>query len=150
MNMELAKRIDQDFIEAMKTKNEAGLAVLRMLRAALKNKSIELKKELQEADIIAVIRSEIKKRKDSAEAYAQGSRPDLQTQELSEIKVLQKYLPAELSTGDLKAKVERIIAALTEEDRANFGKAMSAVMSELKGQADGAAVSAIVKEVLSA
>ncbi len=148
--MELAKRIDQDFIEAMKTKNEAGLAVLRMLRAALKNKSIELKKELQEADIIAVIRSEIKKRKDSAEAYAQGSRPDLQTQELSEIKVLQKYLPAELSTGDLKAKVERIIAALTEEDRANFGKAMSAVMSELKGQADGAAVSAIVKEVLSA
>ena len=148
--MELAKHIDQDFLEAMKTKNEATLAVLRMLRAALKNKSIELKTELQEEDIVAVLRSEIKKRKDSAEAYAQGGRPDLQTQELSEIKVLQKYLPAELSTEDLKAKVEKIIAGLADEDRANFGKAMSAVMSELKGQADGATVSAIVKEVLSA
>lgn len=148
--MSLNKDIDAAFLQAMKAKNEIELSVLRMLKSSLKNKAIELiKKELEEAEVIAVIKSEIKKRKDSVEAYTQGARQDLADREQAEIKVLEKFLPAQISADALLPKVKEIVAGLPEAERADFGKVMRAVMAELKGSADGAAVSAAVKAVLA-
>lgn len=148
--MSLIKDIDACFLQAMKTKNEIELSVLRMLKSSLKNKAIELiKKELAEAEVIAVIKSELKKRKDSVEAYTQGARQDLADREQAEITVLEKFLPAQISADVLLPKVKEIVAGLPEAERADFGKVMRAVMAELKGSADGAAVSAAVKAVLA-
>ena len=141
--MSLIKDIDASFLQAMKQKNEIELSVLRMLKSSLKNKAIELiKKELEDAEVVAVIKSEIKKRKDSVEAYTQGARQDLADREQAEMVVLEKFLPTQMSPDVLAAKVKEIVIGLPEAERSDFGKVMRAVMAELKGSADGAAVSA--------
>ena len=148
--MSLIKDIDVSFLQAMKAKNEIELSVLRMLKSSLKNKAIDLiKKELEEAEVVAVVKSEIKKRKDSIEAYTQGARQDLADREQAEIIVLEKFLPTQMAPEVLAAKVKELVAGLPEPDRADFGKVMRAVMAELKGSADGAAVSVAVKAVLA-
>ncbi len=147
--MSLSKNIDQAFLQAMRDKNQDVLSVLRMLKSAIKNKSIEMMgKELTEDDIIATVKSEIKKRKDSAEAYKQGLRQDLVDKELAEVKVLEEYMPEQLSLEEVKIKVQEVIAELAEEDKTNFGKVMRSVMEALKGQADGSVVGQAVKEIL--
>ena len=148
--MSLIKDIDVAFLQAMKAKNEIELSVLRMLKSSLKNKAIELiKKELEEAEASAVVKSEIKKRKDSIEAYTQGARQDLADREQAEIVVLEKFLPTQMAPELLAAKVKEIVAGLPEGERVDFGKVMKAVMAQLKGSADGAAVSAAVKAALA-
>ena len=148
--MSLIKDIDAAFLQAMKAKNEIDLSVLRMLKSSLKNKAIELiKKELEDAEVVAVIKSEIKKRKDSVEAYTQGARQDLADREQAELVVLEKFLPTQMAPELLAAKVKEIVAGLPEGERVDFGKVMKAVMAQLKGSADGAAVSAAVKAALA-
>jgi len=148
--MSLIKDIDVSFLQAMKAKNEIELSVLRMLKSSLKNKAIDLiKKELEEAEVVAVVKSEIKKRKDSIEAYTQGARQDLADREQAEIIVLEKFLPTQMAPEVLAAKVKELVAGLPEPDRADFGKVMRAVMAQLKGLADGGAVSEAVKAVLA-
>lgn len=146
--MALIKEIDQAFLVAMKEKREPDLSVLRMLRAALKNKAIELKKELDDNELISVIKSEIKKRKESIETYSSAGRQDLAERESSEMKVLEKYLPAQLSEDDILAKVEEVLSEASDEEKSNFGVVMKKVMAATQGAADGSVVSRIVKEVL--
>jgi len=146
--MGLLKELDSAFISAMKEKKELDLSVIRMLKSSLKNKSIELIRELTDEEAIAVVRGEVKKRNDSIAIYTEGNREDLADKEKSEIEVLKRFLPAEISSEELKEKVQAVIATLSEEDKANFGLAMKAVMQALKGSVDGATVSALVKEAL--
>lgn len=146
--MSLIKNIDQALVQAMKDKNELVLSTLRMLKSTIKNKQIEIKKELQDEETIAIVKSEIKKRKESAEVYSQAGRSELAERELAEIQILQEYLPEQMSIEKIKEATQQVIDQLPEEDRGNFGKVMSTVMAELKGQADGSAVSQVVKELL--
>ena len=146
--MSKAKEIDQAFLTAMRNKAQTDLSVLRMLKAALKNKEIELRKELSDEQALVVLQSEVKKRHDSIDAYQQGNRPELADKEAAEIEVLKQFLPIQLSEEEVKTKVEAALNNLLEEERADFGKAMKAAMAELKGQADGGLVSGIVKELL--
>jgi len=147
--MDLLKQIEQSYLSAFREKKQAALDVLRMLKSVIKNKTIELKKEmLDEQEIIAVIKSEVKKRKDSIESFKSGGRDDLVQKEQAEIEILEKFLPAQMSEEDVRAKAKQVIDALPEEDKENFGKAMAAVMADLKGTADGAVVSKVVKELL--
>ena len=146
--MSKAKEIDQAFLTAMRNKAQTDLSVLRMLKAALKNKEIELRKELSDEQALVVLQSEVKKRHDSIDAYQQGNRPELADKEAAEIEVLKQFLPIQLSEEEVKTKVEAALNNLPEEERADFGKAMKAAMAELKGQADGGLVSGIVKELL--
>jgi len=132
----------------MRNKAQTDLSVLRMLKAALKNKEIELRKELSDEQALVVLQSEVKKRHDSIDAYQQGNRPELADKEAAEIEVLKQFLPIQLSEEEVKTKVEAALNNLPEEERADFGKAMKAAMAELKGQADGGLVSGIVKELL--
>lgn len=145
--MELLKKIQSDLTSAMKNKSEKELGSLRMLVSAVKNEEISKRpKPLEEADVFAVIKREVKKLKDGAEQLRGGGRNDLAGQYEEEIKILSKYLPEEAGEGEVRKAVKAKIAEATDK---NFGLIMKQVMAELKGKADGALVSKIVKEELN-
>lgn len=146
--MSLIEKIDADFKQALLKKNEATVGVLRLLKTAIKNKAIEMKKELEDADIVLILKSEVKKRKEAAQAYQKGERDDLADKEKAEAKILQQYLPKQLSAAELENKVKQIIDSLPDEQKENFGQAMKAVMLQLKGVADGQIVSQMVKNII--
>jgi hypothetical protein len=135
---------------AMKARSEFELGALRMLFAALKNKQIELMKQeaLTDDEALMVVATEVKKRKDSALAYRDGKRPDLAEKEEREIALYAQYLPAQLSEDDIRKAIKAKADELGLSGQAAFGQLMKAAMAGLKGQADGAAVSRIVKEIL--
>jgi len=144
----LKEKINNDLKDAMRAKNEVMLSVLRMLLSAVKAREISLRKGedviLDDAQIIEVIRSEVKKRNDSVLSYQQGGRADLAAKEKSEIKILEKYLPPSLSDEDAEKIIREEIG-----DEKDFGKAMGKVMPRLKGKADGGKISELVRKVLS-
>ena len=143
--------INNDLKEAMRAKKELELSVLRMLVSAIKNKKIELisKEDLSDEQVVAVIKTEIKKRKDSIEAYATGNRQDLVDKEKAEIAILEKYMPEQMSEAELLKIVQEIVAKIPDANASNFGQIMGQVMARTKGQADGNVVSAYVKKILS-
>ncbi|MBI5077235.1 GatB/YqeY domain-containing protein [Candidatus Falkowbacteria bacterium] len=148
--MSLSQEIEKQLTQAMKEKNESVLVTMRMLKSAMTNRAIELmKKELTDEETISVIRGEIKKRDDSIEAYQAGGRQDLVEQETREKELLKAFLPPAMSAEEIKSAVEKAMAGLAEADKKNFGKAMALAMNELKGKADGKAVSQAVKELLT-
>lgn len=148
--MALLETINSDLKNAMRAKSTTELSVLRMLITAVKNKMIELKlSEMNDEKVLEVIKSEVKKRKDSIKAYIDGGRQDLVDIEEAEIKVLSKYLPEQMSEEDLEAKVKAVVGSVEGASMQDFGKIMGQVMGALKGQADGDRVSAVVKKLLA-
>ena len=145
----LAIKIKDDLKVAMLAKEELVLSVLRMLLSSMQNKEISLRKdgaaELNDEQILAVIKTEVKKRKDSIESYTTGGREDLAKKEKDEMVILEKYLPAQMDDEEL-AKIVKEIVSKTEDK--NFGKIMGEAMTKTKGQADGQRVSALVKKAL--
>ena len=150
--LNLNDQILDDLKQAMIAKRKLELSVLRMLITALKNKKISLgsggKDDLSEEQIIEVISGEVKKRKDSIVFYEEGNRKELAEKEQEEIKILEKYLPEQISEEDLEKEVKEIISSLGEVSVKDFGRVMGAVMPKFKGRADGSAVMAIVKKIL--
>ena len=147
--MNLYEKISDDIKVAMKGRDAETLSVLRMLMASLKNKGIDLKEELEDADVVAVIKSDVKKIEDSLESFVKGEREDLADKARSEMKVLKKYLPPEMSEEDLEKAVKKVIDELEVGDMSGMGKAMGKVMEELKGQVDGKRVKAMLARLLS-
>ncbi len=144
----LTEIINNDLKQAMRDKRIEVVSTLRMLVAALHNKEITLrqagKAELTDEQAVAVAAGEIKKRQDSIEAFEQGGRQDLADKESGEIKILEKYLPAQLSDEELEKIVKEVIASGAD----NFGKVMSQVMARVKGKAQGGRVGELVKKML--
>lgn len=147
--MTLKETIEKDLIESMKEKDENTLSVLRMLKSAIKNKEIETKKELEDTDITAVIQSQIKSRRDSVEMYEKADRKELAEKEKTEIEILQKYLPEQMSEEDIRGIVQKAVSDTSAAGIQDMGKVMGKIMPEVKGKADGSMVSNIVKEELS-
>jgi len=151
----LLEKINQDLKAAMKAKDAETLSVLRMLIAALRNKEITLRDgaaaELTDEQLVEVVASEIKKRRDSVEAYIAGNRPELANKESAEIKILEKYLPEQMSDSDLEKVVEEVIASglPAQAGATDFGRVMGQTMARVKGKADGGKVSEIVKKMLA-
>ncbi|MFH0956220.1 MAG: GatB/YqeY domain-containing protein [Candidatus Falkowbacteria bacterium] len=145
----LLEQINQGLARAMKSKDVLTTSVLRMLVAAMHNKEITLRKdgqaELSDEQAQEAVSSEIKKRRDSVEAYSQGNRQDLVDKENSEIKILQKYLPEQLSDGELEKIIQEVIASGVSV----FGKIMGQTMAKVKGKADGGKVGELVKKMLA-
>ena len=137
----------------MKEKKQETLLVLRMLLSALKEKEIALRKgeeiNLTEEQVVEVIASEIKKRKDSVLAYEQGGREDLAQKEKDEILILEKYLPAQLSDEELEKIVKEEIASFGEAGLKDMGKIIGRIMPRVKGKTDGGRVSEMVKRFLA-
>jgi uncharacterized protein len=144
--MSLNQDIEQNLIQALKDKDQSKVSVLRMLKSALHNQVIALKKgELTEEEVTAIIRQELKKRQDSIAAYTEAQRKDLADQEKIEADILSAYLPAMLSEEEVTAIVDQVIASGID----NFGQAMKEVMNQTKGRADGQLVQQLVKSKLN-
>jgi len=149
--MSLIERVEKDLVGAMKAQEPLKLSVLRMMKAALTNKRIELGKPLDHAAAIAVLRTLVKQRHDSVEAYRKGGRDDLADKEAAEIKIVEAYLPAAVSDEEIAAAVEAAIAETGAVGSKDLGKVIKAAMAKLVGKnADGKRVSENVKAKLSA
>ncbi|MBU4315143.1 GatB/YqeY domain-containing protein [Patescibacteria group bacterium] len=146
--MSLHEKITADMKTAMKGKQVETLSVLRMLLASLKNKAIDLRRELEDAEVTSVIRSDIKKIEDALESFVAGEREDLADKARNELKVLKSYLPPEMSDEDLELAIKKVIDELEEGDALDIGKAMGKAMQVLKGQADGARVKAMLARMI--
>jgi uncharacterized protein YqeY len=149
--MSLQKRIDEDLKDAMRAKNAARLSVLRLLKAALKNASIEkagADSELTDADAIAVIRKQVKQRQDSIESFEKGGRAELAEREKAEMAVLNEYLPQAMSTPELQKIVADTIREVGATSRAQMGAVMKALQLKIAGRADGKTLSAEVQKQL--
>ncbi len=145
------KKIETDLKEALKNKDGQRLSVLRMIIAALHNEAINLKKKdqgLSDQEELAVLKREVKKRKDSVSAYQEGGRGELAEKEQAEISIIEQYLPANLSETEIKKIVEEVVTSMGEVNENQFGIVMKNVMAKLAGQADGSVVSQVVKDVL--
>lgn len=146
--MSLDKLLIEDMKQAMKNKEKTKLAVIRMLRSALQNETIK-HGTLSEQDEISVLSRELKQRRDSLQEFEKADREDLTTQLISEIKVLEAYLPKQLTDEELESIVTETIEKLGASSKKDFGKVMGAIMPKVKGKADGNTVNKLVQKHLS-
>jgi uncharacterized protein YqeY len=147
--MSLKEQITEDMKAAMRAKDSERLGTIRLLTAAIKQKEVDERIELDDAAVIAVIDKMVKQRKDSITAFEQGGRADLAAKEAAELVVLQAYLPARLSADEVAAEVKAIVAELGAKGPGDMGKVMGAVKAKLAGKADMGQVSAAVKAALA-
>jgi len=148
-NIMLKDRIESDLTNALKNKDAAKVSTLRFLKSAMQNLAIEKRKDLEDSDIISVIKKQVKQRKDSIEGFRQGNRMDLVRKEELEHEILTSYLPEEISRENIILIVKEAIVELSAGSLKDMGSVIKLVMAKAKGQADGSMVSAIVKEELS-
>jgi len=147
--MSLVEQVERDLVAAMKAKEELKLSVLRMMKAALVNKKIELGKPLGDSEVVAVLRTLVKQRHDSVEAYRKGGREDLAGKEAAEIKIVESYLPAAASEDEIDAAVAAAIVETGAAGSKDLGKVMKAAMAKLAGKnADGRRVNEKVRAKL--
>ncbi len=146
----LKDQITEDMKAAMRAKETARLSTIRLLLAAMKQREVDERITLTDADVLAIVDKMIKQRKDSITQFEAGNRPDLAANERAEIDVLQHYLPAQMSEAEIDAAVADAIAASGAAGPAGIGKAMAILKPKLAGRADMAAVSAKVKAKLTA
>ena len=132
--MTLVEQIEKDMVAAMKAKEELKLSVLRMTKAAFMNKKIELGKPLGDPEAIAVMRTLVKQRHDSVEAYRRGDREELARKEEAEIKIIEAYLPAAASDEEIDVAVTAAIAETGAAGPKDIGKVMKAAMARLAGK----------------
>ena len=133
----------------MKAKDGDRVSVLRLVLAAVKNREIELKSELDDDQTLAEIMSAAKRRKESIEAFKEGGREDLVLKEGKELAILEEYLPEQLSSEELKSLIQGAIESTGASSPGDMGKVMKVIMPEVQGKADGKVVNMIVKELLS-
>jgi hypothetical protein len=149
--MKLSEQVSADITAAMKAKDQGRLSALRMLKAAIMNKGVEKGRDLEDAEVLQVVSSLVKQRRDSVEQFARAGRSDLVAKETGEIAVLEHYLPPAASADEIEAAVAAAIAESGATSPKDMGKVMKAVMPKLAGKnADGKAVNDAVRRKLGA
>ena len=147
--MALRERLDEDLKSAMRAKDSLRMNTIRGLKSAIKYREIELMKPLDDAGILGVVTTEIKRRRDSVEQYRAGNRADLADKEDAEIVLLQDYLPQQLSAAELEARVDEVIGQVGAKGPKDMGAVMKALLPDVQGRADGKVVSELVKQRLA-
>ena len=147
--MSLKDRITDDMKSAMRAKDAPRLLTIRGLLAALKQREVDERIELDDAAVVAIVDKLVKQRKDSITQFSAGNRPDLVEKEEAELKVLEGYLPARLDAGAIAAEVAAIVAETGATGPADMGKVMAAAKARFSGRADMGLVSAAVKTALA-
>ena len=146
----LEEKILNDYKESMKAKDAIRSSTLSFLRSALSNAAIEKKKKkLDDSDVIAVIKKQIKTHQDSIEQFEKGGRVDLVEKETKELQILKSYLPPELPQEEIEKIIEEIVSETNASDMKDMGRVMKEVMAKIAGQADGKLISSLVKQRLS-
>ncbi|HCM36532.1 MAG: glutamyl-tRNA amidotransferase [Candidatus Wildermuthbacteria bacterium RIFCSPLOWO2_02_FULL_47_9c] len=144
----MKQRIQQDLKEAMLQRDELKTGALRMLLAAFVNKEKEKGEPITEEQAQGVLLAEAKKRKEAAEAFEKGGRQDMAEKERKELEILQEYLPEQMPEDEIQKLAKEAIAKTGASRPQDMGRVMAELMPQLKGRADGALVSSIVKELL--
>lgn len=148
--MSFTERLDAELKEALKARNELKLSVVRMIKASLKNKSIEKGSALTDEDIVSVLSTLAKQRKESIDQFTRGGRQDLADKEQKELAIVLEYLPKQLSPEELDTVIRSAIAECGATSVQDVGKVMKSVIQKTRGSADGKAVNQRVRELLAA
>lgn len=147
--MSLRDRLTEDLKQAMKARDQLRMDVIRMIKAAVLNKEVEMKKDLDDAEMSRIMTTMIKQRKESVEQYEKGQRAELAAKERQEISIIESYLPKALSAEELDQTVEAVIRETGAISAKDMGAVMKAVMARLAGQpVDGKHVSDLVRSKL--
>ncbi|MCL5004007.1 MAG: GatB/YqeY domain-containing protein [Patescibacteria group bacterium] len=151
MNHELRTKVERDLVLAIKSKDSGRVSTLRFLLSAIKYREVDKKSELNDEETIEVIAKQVKTHKESIEAYTKGSRPDLAEKETAELKILESYLPKQLSEDEIADTVRGEISKIKSSGQTpDLGSVMKVVMPLFKGRAEGQLVKSVVENVLSA
>ena len=146
--MDLKESLLTAMKEALKAKNSLKLNTIRGLISEVKNREIDLRRDLEDDEIISIVSSQIKKRKEASTLFDQGGRSDLSEKENQEIVFLQEYLPEQVSEEDLRKRLKEIILELGVNDIKDLGKVMKIIIPEFKGRADNSQIKDLVAECL--
>jgi hypothetical protein len=146
--MSLKETIAQQLAGATKAKDAVRMNTLRMLRAAIKNREVELRAELKDEEILRVIGTQVKQRKESIRQYEEGGRGDLSKKEGEELEILMSFMPEQISEEAVSKVVTEIIEELEAKDMKDMGRVMKAAMAKFAGSADGKLVNEIVRKEL--
>lgn len=147
--MPLYQQIEEHLKDAMRSQEKERLSALRNIKSFLKNKSIELKRDLKDEEVVQGLATLAKQRRESIESYQQAGREDLVNKEENELKVINEYLPKALSSEELDQLVREAIEATQAKGPQDMGKVMKALMPKTTGRADGKEVSSKVKALLA-
>ena len=144
------EQLRSDLHDAMRAKDARRRSTIRMLEAAIKNAEIEKRgAELADADILAILQRQVKQRRESIEQYVSGNREDLAEIERVEIGIIEQYLPRQLGRDEVEARARAVIEQVGASGPGDRGKVMGMLMKELRGEADGSLVNAVVGELLA-
>jgi uncharacterized protein len=147
--MALKDSLREALKEALKQQRRVEVATLRLLLAEIKNAEIAQQKAADDNKVLDAVAKEVKRRRESIEAFKRGNRSDLVAQEEAELAVLMRYLPEQMSREDIRAAAQQVVDAVGAKGPSDRGKVMSQLMPQLKGKADGKEVSEIVSELLA-
>ena len=145
----LKQQLGDELKQAMKSGDKVKRSVLRLLLSAIGNAEISRRAALDDADILGIIAKEVRQRQESIEAYKQGNRPDLVTQEETEMAILQGYLPKQKTREEIVEVARGIINEVGAQGPGDKGKVMPKIIAQLKGSADGRDINSVVTELLS-
>ncbi len=149
MTMSVKARLQADMQKAAKERNSLALSALRMALAAIKNKEIDARGELADADVFKILATMVKQRREASDLYRKGNRPELADKEEAEIVVIQEYLPKGLSDAELESLARESIAATSAKGPGDAGRVMKDLMPKIAGRADGKAANELVRRLLS-
>ncbi len=147
--MSFYAKIDAKLKEALKAKDKITLDTLRGLRAAIKNKEVELQRKLTEAEFYQLVAKQIRQREDAIAQFKKGNRLDLAEKEEKELEILKQFMPPPLSDDELEQLVRQVIAEVGAKGPQDMGRVMKEIMPRVSGRADGKHISALVKQILS-
>ncbi|RRJ66714.1 GatB/YqeY domain-containing protein [Paenibacillus oralis] len=146
--MNLSERLNEDMKQAMKNQDKFKLSTIRMVRATMKNLEIDLKRTLNDNEVLDILSREIKQRKDALQEFEKAGRDDLAEQVKAEAEILAEYLPEQLTEEEIKVIVQQTIQETGASSKADIGKVMSALMPKVKGRAEGKLVNQAVQQLL--
>ena len=147
--MTYKEKIEQGSVAAAKAKDKLRLSAFRMMKTALHNREIDLRRELTDEEFVQVLSSMVKQRRDSIEQFEKGGRTDLVEKEQAELKVIQEFLPQQMSPEEIEQAIEKAIQDVSAAGVKDMGKVMKALMPVISGRADGKSVSDQVKKRLA-
>ncbi len=148
--MTMQNRLTEAMKDAMRAKDSLRLNTIRLIRTAVKNREIDARRALDEQEVVAVLSTLVKQRRESAQAYRDGGRPELADKEEQELAVIQEFLPAQLAEDEIRGIIEEAIVETGAASMKDMGKVMKFVTARTVGRADGRVVSDLVKARLSA
>lgn len=147
--MSLKARVNEDMKTALRGGDKLRLGTIRMLMAAIKQREVDDRREMTDGDVLQIIEKLIKQRREAAAQFASGGRPELESKELEEVRILAQYLPAQLGEDEVRALLEEAIRSTGATTMKDMGKVMNALRPQVQGRADMSRISSLVKARLA-